>query len=119
MSSWSECFVLRESMRLRGSMNLDVKVSAYFDILLYHSLTLLELFEVLFHILFFRLHLFEKYCAYFTSLSNYSLHSLCCHQSPKRGRLCTSRPSRYVLVINDNHYWLLMTFMQQRIFEAI
>jgi hypothetical protein len=52
MSSWSECFVLRESMRLRGSMNLDVKVSAYFDILLYHSLTLLELFEVLFHILF-------------------------------------------------------------------
>jgi hypothetical protein len=33
--------------------------------------------------------------------------------------LCASRPSRYVSVINDNHYWLLMTFMQQRIFEAI
>jgi hypothetical protein len=92
---------------LRGSMNLEVKVSARFNILLYHSLTLLELFKVL----FFRLCLFEKYCAYFTSLSNYSLHSLCCHQSPKRGRLCTSRPSRYVSVINDNHYWLLMTFM--------
>jgi hypothetical protein len=42
MSSWSECFVLR------GSMNLEVKVSAHFNILLYHSLTLLELFEVLF-----------------------------------------------------------------------
>jgi hypothetical protein len=48
MSSWSECFVIRWSMRLRGSMNLEVKVSARFNILLYHSLTLLELFEVLF-----------------------------------------------------------------------
>jgi hypothetical protein len=33
---------------LRGSMNLEVKVSARFNILLYHSLTLLELFNVLF-----------------------------------------------------------------------
>jgi hypothetical protein len=33
---------------LRGSMNLEVKVSARFNILLYHSLTLLELFKVLF-----------------------------------------------------------------------
>jgi hypothetical protein len=48
MSSWSECFVLRGSMRLRRSMNLEVKVSACFNILLYHSLTLLELFKVLF-----------------------------------------------------------------------
>jgi hypothetical protein len=38
MSSWSECFVLRGSMRLRGSMNLEVKTSACFNILLYHSL---------------------------------------------------------------------------------
>jgi hypothetical protein len=119
MSSWSECFMIRGSMRLRGSMNLEVKVSARFNILLYHSLTLLELFEVLFLRYFFHLRLFEKYCTYFTSLSNYSLHSLCCHQSSKRGGLCASRPSRYVSVINDNHYWLLMTFMQQRIFEAI
>jgi hypothetical protein len=96
---------------LRGSMNLEVKVSAHFNILLYHSLTLSELFEVLFLCPFFRLRLFEKYCAYFTFLSNYLLHSLCCHQSPKRERLCTSRPSRYVSVINDSHYWLLMTFM--------
>jgi hypothetical protein len=29
-------------------MNLEVKVSACFNILLYHSLTLLELFKVLF-----------------------------------------------------------------------
>jgi hypothetical protein len=48
MSSWSECFMLRGIMRLRESMNLEVKVSASFNILLYHSLTLLELFEVLF-----------------------------------------------------------------------
>jgi hypothetical protein len=53
MSSWSECFVLRGSMRLRGSMNLEVKVSARFNILLYHSLTLLELFKVLFCVHFF------------------------------------------------------------------
>jgi hypothetical protein len=46
MCSWSECFVLR------GSMNLEVKVSARFNILLYHSLTLLELFKVLFCVLF-------------------------------------------------------------------
>ena len=36
----------------------------------------------------------------FTHLSYY----LCCHQSPKRGRLKASRPSRYVSVIDDNHY---------------
>jgi hypothetical protein len=53
MSSWSECFMLRGSARLRGSMNLEVKVSARFNILLYHSHTLLELFEVLFCVLFF------------------------------------------------------------------
>jgi hypothetical protein len=52
MSSWNECIVLRGIMRLRGSMNLEVKVSAPFDILLNHSLTLLELFKVLFCILF-------------------------------------------------------------------
>jgi hypothetical protein len=52
MSSWSECIVLRGIMRFRGSMNLEVKVSAPFDILLNHSLTLLELFEVLFRVLF-------------------------------------------------------------------
>jgi hypothetical protein len=33
---------------IRGSMNLEVKVSARFNILLYHSLTHLELFKVLF-----------------------------------------------------------------------
>jgi len=37
----------------------------------------------------------------FTCLSYY----LCCHQSPKRGRLKASRPSMYVSVINDNHYY--------------
>jgi hypothetical protein len=36
-----------------------------------------------------------------------------------KGSVCASRPSRYVSVINDNHYWLIMAFMQQRIFEAI
>jgi hypothetical protein len=36
--------------------------------------------------------------------------SLCCHQSPKMGRLCASRPSRYVSVINDNHLVSLMNF---------
>jgi hypothetical protein len=37
----------------------------------------------------------------------------------RKEEVCASRPSRYVSVINDNHYWLLMTFMQQRIFDAI
>jgi hypothetical protein len=39
---------------------------------------------------------------------------LCCHQSPKRGRLCASRPSRYVSVINDNHLVSLMNFNEAK-----
>jgi hypothetical protein len=61
--------VLTGSMRFRGSelMSLGVLVSAHFDILLYHSLILLELFEVDESILCSHV-IFIRFCEFLLSL---------------------------------------------------
>jgi hypothetical protein len=61
--------VLRGSMRFRGSelMSLGVLVSARSDILLYHSLILLKLFDVDESILYSHV-IFIRFCEFLLSL---------------------------------------------------
>jgi hypothetical protein len=108
-------------------------VSAHSDILLYHSLILLELFDdyesfLCSHVIFIHFLVLVEFGAYSRFVSPLLvlivwiifkllhfiqlLFTFCCvvinHQ--KGGRLCASRPSRYVSMINDNHLVSLMNF---------